>query len=756
MYPEINAILNNKFEMKSMDLWEDCIALLSSQGIIYYTNKKWDEFVAANGLDPKKCTQGANYLELCHESNSKISDKFSNLAKGISDVINGKSKVYKFEYQLTSSDGKSWFLLQVQQLSKNCPTNVILQCTDITEFKKTEVNHFDPENYLSRILNGLQLIGVILDQNANIIFCNNFLLNLTGWNLTDVIGKKWFDIFVPDEIIPDIKDVFFSTIKNDNSPSFYENEIIIRDGNKRVIFWNNTVIKDIYGKISVICVGEDITERKLADRLLLNSKVHLCTLIDTIPDLIWLKDQNGVYMMCNSKFEKFFGAKEAEIIGKTDYDFIDKELADFFAINDRKAMKDGKPTINEELITYAVDGHREYLETIKSPMYDADGNIIGVLGIGRDISRRKRDETELQKREMQLSTAQRVGGFGSWELDLNSGYVEASDEACKIYGVENKKIKLEEIQKIPLPEYRPMLDKALKDLLERKSPYDVEFRIMRQNDGKVCYIHSVAEYFAERNIIIGTIQDITERKLAEDMLLHAKLAAEEANKTKSEFLSTMSHELRTPLNSIIGFSDMLLDGSGGDLNERQIKYIGHIFKAGKHLLELINDILDLSKLEAGKMELNYELFSVYDAIEEVKNLVTPLAFKKNIKLDVNIESGLKSLNADKTKFKQILYNLASNAIKFTEDGGFVSINAQIFDNMLKISVIDTGIGIAMKDLPYLFQPFKQLNSYMTREHEGTGLGLVLVKKFVEMHGGSVSVESEIGKGSKFTFTIPYC
>jgi PAS domain S-box-containing protein len=419
-------------------------------------------------------------------------------------------------------------------------------------------------------------------------------------------------------------------------------------------------------------------------------------------------------------------------------------------------MKDGKPTINEELITYAVDGHREYLETIKSPMYDADGNIIGVLGIGRDISRRKRDETELQKREMQLSTAQRVGGFGSWELDLNSGYVEASDEACKIYGVENKKIKLEEIQKIPLPEYRPMLDKALKDLLERKSPYDVEFRIMRQNDGKVCYIHSVAEYFAERNIIIGTIQDITERKLAEDMLLHAKLAAEEANKTKSEFLSTMSHELRTPLNSIIGFSDMLLDGSGGDLNERQIKYIGHIFKAGKHLLELINDILDLSKLEAGKMELNYELFSVYDAIEEVKNLVTPLAFKKNIKLDVNIESGLKSLNADKTKFKQILYNLASNAIKFTEDGGFVSINAQIFDNMLKISVIDTGIGIAMKDLPYLFQPFKQLNSYMTREHEGTGLGLVLVKKFVEMHGGSVSVESEIGKGSKFTFTIPYC
>jgi signal transduction histidine kinase len=240
------------------------------------------------------------------------------------------------------------------------------------------------------------------------------------------------------------------------------------------------------------------------------------------------------------------------------------------------------------------------------------------------------------------------------------------------------------------------------------------------------------------------------------MLLSAKLTAEDASRSKGEFLATMSHELRTPLNSIIGFSDIMLSGNAGDLNEKQIRYMNHISQGGKHLLELINDILDLSKIEAGKMELQYESFSVSDVIEEVTMLIAPLALKKNIDLNIQVEPQLGSINADKIKFKQILYNLASNAIKFTPEKGYVGITANLIDNMLEISVKDNGIGITTKDLCRLFQPFQQLNSYMTREHEGTGLGLILVKKYVEMHGGSVWVESEVGKGSIFIFTIPYC
>jgi len=878
MPSKTDAFLNSQREADPMDLREDGIIVLSSAGIITYTNGNWTEFALKNGLDIVEFSEGHNFLDACVDLTGKREETpFIN--RGIRDVIEGRSKIFKFKYRSIGPTGECWFLLKVQPLSKNYPVSVILQNMNVNkrEIKETEQN--GSENYLSSVLNNLQLAGVMLDPNGNIIFCNDHLLDLTGWNREEVLNNNWFDVFLPTEIVPEVKNVFIRTIGTADFPSYHENEIVTKDGNKRVIAWTNTVLKDRSGRISSITsVGEDITDLKLTERSLLNSKGQLRTLVDTIPDLIWLKDQNGVYLMCNPKFERFFGAKEVEIIGRTDYDFVEKDLADLFTLNDRKTMDAGKPSMNEEEIIFADDGHREYLETIKSPMYDSNGHLIGVLGVGRDITRHKLAEEELQRREMQLRTAQKVGGFGSWEFDLGSGKVDASEQALLIYGLENKQLTIKDIQTIPLPEYRSMLDTALRDLVSSKRPYDVHFRITRQNDGKIRDIHSVAEYFAERNVVIGTIQDITdrkqaenrvaeeaarrrilieqskdgivildqngkvceanqryaemlgyspeelltlymwdwdthytkeqllemirladnkgvihetthrrkdgtfinveisgnaaffggkklifcvcrditERKQAEEILLNAKIAAEDANRSKGEFLATMSHELRTPLNSIIGFSDILLEGTAGNLNEKQARYIDHILKGGRHLLELINDILDFSKVEAGKMELNSELFSIYDAIDEIKTQIAPLALKKDIELDIKIESGLENICADKIKIKQVLYNLTSNAIKFTPDKGYVGITAQRYHNMLQISVIDTGIGIATKDLDKLFQPFKQLNSYMTREHQGTGLGLVLVKKYAEMHGGGVWVESEVGKGSIFTFRIPYC
>ncbi|MEA1984440.1 MAG: ATP-binding protein [Euryarchaeota archaeon] len=257
--------------------------------------------------------------------------------------------------------------------------------------------------------------------------------------------------------------------------------------------------------------------------------------------------------------------------------------------------------------------------------------------------------------------------------------------------------------------------------------------------------------------LIGSIhvaRDITERKHAEEAALSAKLAAEDANRTKSEFLANMSHELRTPLNSVIGFSDVLQDETFGTLNEKQQKYVNNISTSGKHLLNIINDILDLSKVEAGKMELIYELFPIGGAISEVKMIVSPLSLRKNITVDVDIDPGLVDINADKGKFKQLLYNLLSNAIKFTPNNGSVTIEGTLDDDLAQISVIDTGIGIIKEDQEKLFQPFVQLDPSSSQEYQGTGLGLALVRQLVEMHGGTVRVESEVGEGSRFTFTIP--
>lgn len=238
------------------------------------------------------------------------------------------------------------------------------------------------------------------------------------------------------------------------------------------------------------------------------------------------------------------------------------------------------------------------------------------------------------------------------------------------------------------------------------------------------------------------------RKALED-----KILAESLNRAKSEFLANMSHELRTPLNSIIGFSDLLLTGSSGELNDKQTRYARNISNSGKDLLNIINDILDLSKIEAHKMSLNYEEVSVKQIVDEVVTSLKPLADKNKILLEIShLEEEI--IIADKSKVKQILVNLTGNAIKFTPPEGYITISSFIKDKNINIQVKDTGIGISPQDQKKLFQPFKQIDSTLSRKYVGTGLGLSLVKKMVEMHNGTISLESEVGKGSTFTVSLP--
>jgi signal transduction histidine kinase len=229
---------------------------------------------------------------------------------------------------------------------------------------------------------------------------------------------------------------------------------------------------------------------------------------------------------------------------------------------------------------------------------------------------------------------------------------------------------------------------------------------------------------------------------------------EAANRHKSEFLANMSHELRTPLNAIIGFSEVLQERLFGELNEKQAEYTDDILTSGRHLLSLINEILDLSKVEAGRMELEVTTFDLPSAIENGRTFVRERATKHGIKLDVSIDERLGDYVGDERKIKQILLNLLSNAVKFTPEGGRISITANKTENGAEISVSDTGIGIAPEDQPKIFEEFRQVGSDSTHKTEGTGLGLTLAKKFVELHGGKIWVESEIGKGSTFTFTLP--
>ncbi|MDW7731094.1 MAG: PAS domain-containing sensor histidine kinase [Methanolobus sp.] len=359
----------------------------------------------------------------------------------------------------------------------------------------------------------------------------------------------------------------------------------------------------------------------------------------------------------------------------------------------------------------------------------------------------------LQESEEKYRTYVNISPSPILVMDFYGNFVDVNSAACKVTGYSGKEILEMSLSDFVVP-FNKERYKQLFKVLQSQGKLSGEFPFVNK-EGDMFYMEvNAVKIPGNRFLLIG--MDITEKKKAEDDMLQAKIAAENANRTKSEFLANMSHELRTPLNSIIGFSDVLLDGIAGELNEKQSSYINYISQSGKHLLHIINEILDISKIESGKMKLYKEKVSLVEVYGEIYSNMKHLADNKDIQFNMSIDPEGGCVFADKAKLKQILYNLVGNAIKFTESGGTVTIDTNTEDEFIRISVIDNGIGIHPDDLKKLFKPFIQLDSSHARKYEGTGLGLALSKELVELHGGNIWAESEPGKGSVFTFTLPAC
>lgn len=293
----------------------------------------------------------------------------------------------------------------------------------------------------------------------------------------------------------------------------------------------------------------------------------------------------------------------------------------------------------------------------------------------------------------------------------------------------------------PITDLKQSIDKSESVLLNGKGEF---FPVLKS---------VVPVKIGKSEYLIESFIDLSESKKTEEELLQAKFAAESANRAKSEFLTNMSHELRTPLTAIIGFSDVMLGGMSGEFSEQNKKFLNNIANSGKHLLTLINNILDLSKIEAGKMKLELEMFSVSEVFNDTRAVTSALALKKDISMEYKVDPEI-SVYADRVRFKQVIYNLVSNAIKFTPKNGSVTVSAVKAGGSVRVTVSDTGIGISKENQKLLFQPFRQVDASINRQYEGTGLGLALVRKFVNLHGGRVWVESETGKGSTFAFELP--
>jgi len=278
---------------------------------------------------------------------------------------------------------------------------------------------------------------------------------------------------------------------------------------------------------------------------------------------------------------------------------------------------------------------------------------------------------------------------------------------------------------------------------------------VRDEGGKILYFDGIIEDITERKRMEEDLQEKNRYLMKQQQELMEKTKElEAASEAKSEFLAHMSHELRTPLNVIIGFSELMLDGVPGKINKEQRQCLDDILSSSKHLLDLINDVLDLSKVESGKIKLRQIDIAMTDVLEELKRTMTPILAPRKQSLDIEVEEGLPPVHADKGKVRQVLLNLLGNATKFTPDGGKLKIEAIRKDHSCQVSVVDNGIGIKKEDQEKLFEPFSQLDNPLIGEKGGTGLGLAVTKQIIEKHGGQIWVESEYGRGSRFTFTLP--
>ncbi len=527
----------------------------------------------------------------------------------------------------------------------------------------------------------------------------------------------------------------------------------IRDGGSRFAYRIYTVpLRGADGSLTgFIEAVEDITERWQARQAFENERVRLRTLLQTIPDLVWLKDPDGVYLACNTRFERFFGARESQIVGCTDYDFVAAELADFFREHDRKAIEAGGPSINEEWVTYAEDGHRELLETIKTPMRDAEGNLIGVLGIARNITAMHRVEESLRLSEARLKEAQHVASLGNWEHDFVTKVVWWSDEVYRIFEVEPHLFEpsYEAFLAFVHPEDRGNLEKRYNESIDNRTTYSLDHRLVMP-DGRIKYVHEQCEtiYDAEGKPLrsIGTTQDITERKRAEE---------ERDKGQRLESLGVLAggiaHDFNNILTAIMGnvsFARKLV-GDGHRAAQRLVECEKAVRRAGELTMQL------LTFARGG--EPVREAVDTRQIIEESLSLSLRGSSAKGV---VECPSDIWWMEADPGQMNQVFNNLIINAKQAMPDGGSITIRAENLEvhrgdglpvepgRYVRVSVADQGTGIAPEHLARIFDP------YFTTKSTGSGLGLASVYSIIQRHGGMVTAISEPGWGSTFALLVP--
>jgi two-component system cell cycle sensor histidine kinase PleC len=542
--------------------------------------------------------------------------------------------------------------------------------------------------------------------------------------------------------------------------------LLSKNGNKIPIEVNVSLI-EYEGKPTVLAIIRDITERKRVDEELVFKHKQLLSIFDSIDEIVYIVDPVTYELLYFNEASRLrFGGN----VGDKCYRVLQDKTSPCSFCSNKYIFGEnlGKTYIWEWKNLIDSHWYRCIDKAIKWP----DGRMVR-YEVAIDVTDRKMFEEALQDQKDFATSLVQYSAVPTFVIDSqhtvlqwNKACEDLTDmKASDVVGTDNHWKAFYDHKRPCLADI--VLNKELHRLPDYYDKYEKSEHIatglhaenwVQNMGGKSRYLILDAAPINDSGgrliAVVETLQDITELKQMEEIRLENERLVS-ANKTKSEFLSVMSHELRTPLTSIIGYSMLCKDRIHGDRDKKQESYMDKILSCSLHLRDLINSTLDLAKIEAGKMEMSRGDMSVPETVTEIMELFQERAAHHYVVLRTELDPDLDLIKADSQKFKQILFNLLSNAIKFSKDGGgIVTILTKKDGDMAVISVSDTGIGIKKKDLSKLFKEFGQLDEGTSRKYDGTGLGLAITKQLVEMHGGTIMVESEYGKGSTFTFSLP--
>lgn len=635
-----------------------------------------------------------------------------------------------------------------------------------------EMLRMNEERFRALIANNADLIAVV-DAEGLFRFASDSILRIMGYVPEEVIGKNILQYIHPlDSSV--IKNFF--TTKN-NVIGLAAQGFVVRCLHKnsswRYMEMAYTDLLDNPAVKGVVLNMRDVTERKESEQKLSESEANLkrSQQIAHVGHWVWNVQKNIVTW--SDEMKRIFGLDPETYHGD-----VDQVVANSIHPDDRQRITE----LNEAVIRNGIAVSTEYrvLRADGSIRHvwaepgdlvkDENGKITQISGIVQDVTEQKEAEEKLleahtlleqrvKERTAEVQDLYENAPAGYHSLDANGVFVRVNQTELNWLGYSRDElIGVKSFLDLITLEGRNIFVDTFKNFKTSGWLHDLELEMIRK-DGSVMpvLLNATAIYNENHEFVMSrtTLFDITERKQTEEKTRAANLALARAAKLKDEFLASMSHELRTPLNGILGLSESLEEGVYGPLVPRQLDTLRIIRESGRHLLELINDILDLSKIGAGKLELQFDAIDVESFCQAPLRMIRQTAEQKRLEVFTSVTPGIKIIYADGRRLKQMLVNLLSNAVKFTPEGGRIGLDvSKEGEDAIRFAIWDTGIGIPENINEELFKPFVQLDSSLSRQYSGTGLGLALVRELAELHGGSVGFESTPGKGSRFYFILP--